>query len=180
MHSDNPFENEVIDYFIPSISFKYCPKKRQQVYFRSFEASIVLTAVIVIVGILFQLVLIKMVQVYTREKRNFKYAFWTFFAGVELSLIPVVLFQMYFVLNPCYGQFGCGFGQAYALVVCLIVSAVLILLSLIFYLFEYYRTPTESQDDVKKWGMKIFITIFIAVMVIFFVLDYIISGQPFF
>jgi len=66
------------------------------------------------------------------------------------------------------------------LLVCLIVSAVLILLSLIFYLFEYYRTPTESQDDVKKWGMKIFITIFIAGMVIFFVLDYIISGQPFF
>jgi hypothetical protein len=107
----------------------------------------VLTAVIVIVGILFQLVLIKMVQVYTREKRNFKYAFWTFFAGVELSLIPVVLFQMYFVLNPCYGQFGCGFGQAYTLVVCLIVSAILILLSLIFYLFEYYRTPTETQVE---------------------------------
>ena len=32
----------------------------------------------------------------------------------------------------------------------------------------------------KKWGMKIFITIFIPGMVIFFVLDYIISGQPFF
>ena len=155
-------------------------EKRRQVYFRSFEASIVLTAVIVIVGVLFQLVLIKMVQVYTREKRNFKYAFWILFAGVELSLITVVLFEIYFHLNPCYGQSGCGFGQAYALVVCLMVSAVLILLSLIFYLFEYNRTPTESQDDVKKWGMKIFITIFIAGMVIFFVLDYIISGQSFF
>ena len=33
---------------------------------------------------------------------------------------------------------------------------------------------------VKKWGMKIFIIIFIPGMVIFFVLDYIISGQPFF
>ena len=32
----------------------------------------------------------------------------------------------------------------------------------------------------KKWGMKIFITIFIPGIVIFFVLDYIISGQPFF
>jgi hypothetical protein len=85
---DDPFENEVIDYFIPSTSFKYYLKKRRQVYFRSFEASIVLTAVIVIIGILFQLVLIKMVQVYTREKRNFKYAFWTCFTGVELSLIP--------------------------------------------------------------------------------------------
>ena len=139
-----------------------------------------LTAVIVIVSILFQLVLIKMVQVYTREKRNFKYAFWTFFAGVELSLIPIVGFEIYFHFNPCYGQLYCGFGQGIVLLVCLIVSAVLILLSLIFYLFEYYRTPTESQDDVKKWGMKIFITIFITGMVIFFVLDYIISGQLFF
>tara|TARA_B100000767_G_C19673255_1_gene496188 strand:- start:57 stop:398 length:342 start_codon:yes stop_codon:yes gene_type:complete len=33
---------------------------------------------------------------------------------------------------------------------------------------------------VKKWGMKTFIIIFILGMVIFFVLDYIISGQPFF
>lgn len=33
---------------------------------------------------------------------------------------------------------------------------------------------------IMKWGMKIFITIFIPGMVIFFVLDYIISGQPFF
>jgi len=148
--SDDPFENEVIDYFIPSISFKYYPKKRGQVYFRSFEASIVLTAVIVIIGILFQLVLIKMVQVYTREKRNFKYAFWTFFTGVELSLIPIVLFEIYFLFNPCYGQFGCGFGQAYTLFVCLIVSALLILLSLIFYLVEYNRTPTESQDDLSS------------------------------
>jgi len=145
--SDDPFENEVIDYFIPSISFKYYLKKRRQVYFRSFEASIVLTAVI---GILFQLVLIKMVQVYIREKRNFKYAFWTFFTGVELSLIPIVLFEIYFLFNPCYGQFGCGFGQAYTLFVCLIVSALLILLSLIFYLFEYNRTPTESQDDLSS------------------------------
>ena len=109
-----------------------------------------LTAVIVIIGILFQLVLIKMVQVYIREKRNFKYAFWTFFTGVELSLIPIVLFEIYFLFNPCYGQFGCGFGQAYTLFVCLIVSALLILLSLIFYLFEYNRTPTESQDDLSS------------------------------
>ena len=108
-----------------------------------------LTAVIVIIGILFQWVLIKMVKVYTRGKRDFKYAFWTFFAGVELSLIPIVLFEIYFLFNPCYGQFDCGFGQAYTLVICLIVSVVLILLSLIFYLFEYYRTPTESQDDLS-------------------------------
>ena len=108
-----------------------------------------LTAVIVIIGILFQLVLIKMVKVYTRGERDFKYAFWTFFAGVELSLIPIVLFEIYFLFNPCYGQFGCGFGQAYTLVICLIVSVVLILLSLIFYLFEYYRTPTKSQDDLS-------------------------------
>ena len=121
-----------------------------------------------------------MIQDYTREKRNFKYAFWTFFAGAELSLISIVGYEIYFHFNPCYGQFYCGFGQGMALLVCLIISAILILLSLIFYLFEYYRTPTETQDDVKKWGMKIFITIFIAVMVIFFVLDYIISGQPFF
>jgi hypothetical protein len=57
------------------------------------------------------------------------------------------LFEIYFLFNPCYGQFGCGFGQAYTLFVCLIVSAVLILLSLIFYLFEYYRTPTETQVE---------------------------------
>ena len=88
-----------------------------------------------------------MVQIYTRKKRDFKYTFWTFFAGVELSLIPIVGFEIYFHLNPCYGQFYCGFGQAYALVVCLIVSALLILLSLIFYLFEYYRTPTELQVE---------------------------------
>ena len=108
-----------------------------------------LTAVIVIVGILFQLVLIKMVQVYTREKRNFKYAFWTFFAGVELSLISIVGYEIYFHFNPCYGQLYCGFGQGIALLVCLIISAVLILLSLIFYLSEDYRTPTEPQDDLS-------------------------------
>ena len=33
---------------------------------------------------------------------------------------------------------------------------------------------------LKKWGMKIFITIFVPGMGIFFALDYIISGQPFF
>lgn len=33
---------------------------------------------------------------------------------------------------------------------------------------------------LKKWGMKILITIFITGMGIFFALDYIISGQPFF
>ena len=101
----------------------------------------------VIIGILIQLVLIKMVQVYTREERNFKYAFWTFFTGVELSLIPIVGFEIYFHFNPCYGQFGCGFGQAYTLIVCLIVSAVLILQSLIFFLVGIYRTPTEPQVE---------------------------------
>ena len=102
---------------------------------------------IVFIGIFVQLVLIKMVQVYTREKRKFKYAFWTFFAGVELSLIPIVLVEIYFLFNPCYGQFGCGFGQGIALFFCLLVSAILILLSLMFYLFEYYRTPRESQNE---------------------------------
>ena len=129
------------------IAFINTENNREHVYFCSAFASIVQTAGYVIIGILIQLVLIKMVQVYTREKRNFKSAFWTFFAGVELSLIAIVGFEIYFVLNPCYGQFGCGFGQAYALVVCLIVSAVLILLSLIFYLFEYSRTPTETQVE---------------------------------
>jgi len=104
------------------------------------------TAGYLIIGILIQLVLIKMVQVYTRKKRNFKYAFWTFFAGVELSLIPIIGFEIYFFFNPCYGRFGCGFGQAYTLLVCLIVSAVLILLSLIFLLFGHNRIPTETQD----------------------------------
>ena len=107
------------------------------------------TAAYVIIGILIQLVLIKMVQVYTRKKRNFKYTFWTFFAGVELSLIPIVGFEIYFHLNPCYGQFGCGFGQAYTLLVCLIVSAVLILLSLIFFLFGYYRMLIQPQDELS-------------------------------
>jgi len=88
-----------------------------------------------------------MVQDYTREKRNFKYTFWTFFAGIELSLISIVGYEIYSHFNPCNGQFYCGFGQAYTLLVCLIVSAVLILLSLIFYLFEYYRTPTETQVE---------------------------------
>jgi uncharacterized BrkB/YihY/UPF0761 family membrane protein len=104
----------------------------------------------VIIGILVQLVLIKIVQDYTREKRNFKYAFWTFFAGVELSLISIVGHEIYFHFNPCYGQLYCGFGQGIALLVCLIISAVLILLSLIFYLVEYNRTPTESQDDLSS------------------------------
>ena len=103
----------------------------------------------VIIGILIQLVLIKMVQVYTHKKRNFKYAFWTFFAGVELSLIPFVGFEIYFHFNPCYGQFGCGFGQAYALLVCLIVSAVLILLSLIFFLLGAFRMLMQSQNDLS-------------------------------
>jgi uncharacterized membrane protein len=107
------------------------------------------TAGYVIIGILFQLVLIKMVQVYTREKRNFKYAFWTFFAGVELSLIPIVGFEIYFHFNPCYGQLYCGFGQGIALLVCLIVSAVLILLSLIFFLFGYYRMLMQPQDELS-------------------------------
>jgi len=120
-------------------------KKREHVYVRSVETSIVQTAGYVIIGILIQLALVKTVQVYTRKKRNFKYAFWTFFAGVELSLISIVGFEIYFHFNPCYGQFYCGFGQGIALLVCLITSALLILLSLIFYLFEYYRTPTEPQ-----------------------------------
>ena len=107
------------------------------------------TAGYVIIGILIQLVLIKMVQVYTRKKRNFKYTFWTFFAGVELSLIPIVGFEIYFHFNPCYGQLYCGFGQGIALLVCLIISALLILLSLISFLFGYYRTPTEPQDDLS-------------------------------
>ncbi|MBT4982285.1 MAG: hypothetical protein HOM47_03520 [Euryarchaeota archaeon] len=98
----------------------------------------------VIIGILIQLVLIKMVQVYAREERNSKYAFWTFFTGVELSLIPIVGFEIYFHFNPCYGQFGCGFGQAYTLLLCLIGTAVLILLSLIFFLF-----PTKPQDELS-------------------------------
>lgn len=102
-----------------------------------------------IIGILIQLVLIKMVQVYTRKKRNFKYTFWTFFAGVELSLIPIVGFEIYFHFNPCYGQFGCGFGQAYTLVICLIVSAVLILISLIFLLFGYNRMLIQPQDELS-------------------------------
>ena len=120
-------------------------KKREHVYVRSVETSIVQTAGYVIIGILIQLALVKTVQVYTRKKRNFKYTFWTFFAGVELSLISIVGFEIYFHFNPCYGQFYCGFGQGIALLVCLITSALLILLSLIFYLFEYYRTPTEPQ-----------------------------------
>ena len=124
-------------------------KKRGHVYVRSVETSIVQTSGYVIIGILIQLVLIKMVQDYTREKRNFKYTFWTFFAGIELSLISIVGYEIYSHFNPCNGQFYCGFGQAYTLLVCLIVSAVLILLSLIFYLFEYYRTPTEPQDDLS-------------------------------
>lgn len=107
------------------------------------------TAGYVIIGILIQLVLIKMVQVYTRKKRNFKYTFWTFFAGVELSLIPIVGFEIYFHFNPCHGQFGCGFGQAYTLLVCLIVSAVLILLSLIFFLFGYNRMLIQPQDELS-------------------------------
>ena len=107
------------------------------------------TAGYVIIGILIQLVLIKTVQVYTRKKRNFKYTFWTFFAGVELSLIPIVGFEIYFHFNPCYGQFGCGFGQAYTLLVCLIVSAVLILLSLIFFLFGYIRMLIQPRDELS-------------------------------
>lgn len=102
----------------------------------------------VIIGILIQLVLIKMAQVYTRKKRNFKYTFWTFFAGVELSLIPIVGFEIYFHFNPCYGQLYCGFGQGIALLVCLIVSAVLILLSLIFLLFGYYRMLIQPQGEL--------------------------------
>jgi uncharacterized BrkB/YihY/UPF0761 family membrane protein len=124
-------------------------KKRGHVYVRSVETLIVQTSGYVIIGILVQLVLIKMVQDYTREKRNFKYAFWTFFAGVELSLISIVGYEIYFHFNPCYGQLYCGFGQGIALLVCLIISAVLILLSLIFYLSEDYRTPTEPQDDLS-------------------------------
>lgn len=107
------------------------------------------TAGYVIIGILIQLVLIKMVQVYTRKKRNFKYAFWSFFAGIELSLIPIVGFEIYFHFNPCYGQFGCGFGQAYTLLVCLLVSAVLLLLSLIIFLFQYSRMLMRSQDNIS-------------------------------
>tara|TARA_B110000444_G_scaffold57548_1_gene53633 strand:+ start:1567 stop:1905 length:339 start_codon:yes stop_codon:yes gene_type:complete len=103
----------------------------------------------VIIGILIQLVLIKMIQDYTREKRNFKYAFWTFFAGAELSLISIVGYEIYFHFNPCYGQFYCGFGQGMALLVCLIISAILILLSLIFYLFEYYRMLIQPQDELS-------------------------------
>ena len=124
-------------------------EKREHVYLSSVATSIVQTSGYVIIGILIQLVLIKMVQDYTREKRNFKYAFWTFFAGAELSLISIVGYEIYFHFNPCYGQFYCGFGQGMALLVCLIISAILILLSLIFYLFEYYRTPTEPQDDLS-------------------------------
>ena len=106
---------------------------------------IVQTSGYVIIGILVQLLVVKMVQDYTRKKRNFKYAFWTFVAGIELSLIPIVGFEIYFHFNPCHGQLYCGFGQGIALLVCLIVSAVLILLSLIFFLFGYYRMPIQSQ-----------------------------------
>ena len=109
--------------------------------------SIVQTAGYVIIGILIQLALIKMVHVYTCNERNFKYTFWTFFAGVELSLIPIIGFEIYFHFNPCYGQLYCGFGQEIALFVCLIVSAVLISLSLIFFLFGYYRMLIQPQDE---------------------------------
>ena len=101
------------------------------------------------IGIFIQLLVVKMVQVYTRKKRNFKYAFWTFFAGVELSLIPIVGFEIYFHFNPCYGQQYCGFGQALTVLVCLIVSAIFILLSLIFFLFGYYRMLIQPQDELS-------------------------------
>jgi hypothetical protein len=107
------------------------------------------TAGYVIIGILIQLALVKTVQVYTRKKRNFKYTFWTFFAGVELSLIPIVGFEIYFHFNPCYGQLYCGFGQGIALLVCLIISALLILLSLISFLFGYYRMLIQPQDELS-------------------------------
>lgn len=131
------------------IAFINPENSREHVYARSVEASIVQTAGYVIIGILIQFVLIKMVQVYTRKKRKFKYAFWSFFAGIELSLIPIVGFEIYFHFNPCYGQFGCGFGQAYTLLVCLIVSAVLLLLSLIIFLFQYSRMLMRSQDNIS-------------------------------
>lgn len=131
------------------IAFINPENSREHVYVRSVEASIVQTAGYVIIGILIQFVLIKMVQVYTRKKRKFKYAFWSFFAGIELSLIPIVGFEIYFHFNPCYGQFGCGFGQAYTLLVCLIVSAVLLLLSLIIFLFQYSRMLMRSQDNIS-------------------------------
>ena len=127
------------------IAFINTENNREHVYFCWAFASIVQTAGYVIIGILFQLVLIKMVQDYTREKRNFKYAFWTFFAGVELFLIStasIYSFDAFF--EGCHGT-GCGFGLIITLFVCWIVSAVLILLSLIFYLLEYYRTQTEPQ-----------------------------------
>jgi uncharacterized membrane protein len=101
------------------------------------------------IGIFIQLLVVKMVQVYTRKKRNFKFAFWTFFAGVELSLIPIVGFEIYFHFNPCNGLQYCGFGQALTVLVCLIVSAIFILLSLIFFLFGYYRMLIQPQDELS-------------------------------
>ena len=131
------------------VAFINTENNREHVYFCWAFASIVQTAGYVIIGILIQLVLIKMVQVYTRKKRNFKYTFWTFFAGVELSLIPIVGFEIYFHFNPCYGQLYCGFGQGIALLVCLITSALLILLSLISFLFGYYRMLIQPQDELS-------------------------------
>jgi hypothetical protein len=98
------------------------------------------------IGFLFQFLLIKMIQVYTREKRNYKYAFWTFFAGLELFLSSTVIIWGYDeFFYSCHG-YGCT-GIEIAFVSCWIISALLILLSLIFFLFGYFRTPRESQNE---------------------------------
>jgi hypothetical protein len=107
------------------------------------------TAGYVIIGILIQLVLIKIVQVYTRKKRNFKYTFWNFFAGVELFLIStasIYSFDAFF--EGCHGT-GCGFALSYTLFVCWIFSALLISLSLIFFLLGAFRMLMQPEAELS-------------------------------
>ena len=100
--------------------------------------------VFLLIGIIGQIPVLKAIQHYTRKKRNHDHAhlFWTAIIGVELFLIPTVFFAIYSYFNPCDGQLGCGIGEGFILLGFWIISAILVLFSIIFFfLYGHHKKP---------------------------------------
>ena len=102
-----------------------------------------LSGLFLLIGIIGQIPVLKAIQHYTRKKQNHNHAhiFWTAIIGVELFLIPTVFIVIYSYFNPCYGSY-CGVGEGLILLGFWIISAVLVLFSIIFFfLHGHHKKP---------------------------------------